>query len=144
MTLVSIISSRCSGSRVEEVAVGADAGVRDDDVEAAEALDRRGRERLDLLRVADVAGSRQRAVDALVAAAARAQRDLAPAAASVLAVAAPMPLLAPVTSATRPSTVLTGPSRSAVVVGVRLRRRHVERRIALEEPDRLEHEARPS
>ena len=64
------------GGDVEEVAVGADAGVRDHDVEAAEALDGLGHEALELLRLAHVAGQGERARDALVAAAARGERDL--------------------------------------------------------------------
>ena len=61
---------------VEEVAVGPDAGVRDEDVEPPEALDGLGHEALDLLRVAHVARARERTGDALVAAAARRQRHL--------------------------------------------------------------------
>src|SRR3989442_515865 len=63
----------------------------------------------------------------------------APAPASVLAAAAPMPLLAPVTRATLPSTVLTRTPLSTVV-RVRTGWGHVEGGVPLEEPHGLERE----
>jgi len=63
------------GVELEEVPVRADAGVGYDDVEPPEALDRGRRQRLDLRRVTDITVLRQRAVDAEVTAASRAERQ---------------------------------------------------------------------
>ena len=76
MTFTSIISSTWARVEIEEVAVGADAGVGDHDIEAAEALDGRGHQRLELRLVAHVARLCERALDAHVAAAPRRHRNL--------------------------------------------------------------------
>ena len=60
---------------LEERPVRADAGVRDDDVEPAEALDRRLDRGVDLLRVAHVAGEPVAALEAEVVAAPGGEAD---------------------------------------------------------------------
>ena len=127
------------GVEVEKVAVGADAGVCDHDVEPAEALDRGSatRPRPDRRRARRTAG-RARPGYPCRCPGARPSRPSRPRGQQRWQVAAPMPLLAPVTRATRPSSVLTICSPSVAVVGVRLRGRHVQGGVALEEAHRLQ------
>jgi hypothetical protein len=61
--------------KLEERAVRADAGVRDHDVEAAEPLDRRGDRSVHRVRVADVAGNPEPALEVEAVPSARRQTD---------------------------------------------------------------------
>jgi hypothetical protein len=63
------------GRELEERSVGADAGVRDEDVEPAEAVHRRGHERVDLSGVANVARLGHDVVETEVAAAPRGETE---------------------------------------------------------------------
>ena len=97
------------GLQLQERPVGADARVRDDDVELPEALDRRGDRRVDLFVFADVAGEPVGGVaEAEVVAAPGGEPDLH-ARGDERATATPIPPPAPVTNATLPSRLRTPP-----------------------------------
>jgi len=94
---------------IEERAVGTDAGVRDHDVDAAERLGRRIAQADEGLEVANVAGMRDDAVEPEIVPLLDPRPTLAPRACRSLAVAAPMPRLAPVITATLPSRSIVSP-----------------------------------
>ena len=113
-TLVSIIAFQCSTRLLEEAALGAEAGVGEEDVEPAEALERGGDERLLVVPAGHVAAHAPARAPSPPSSSASASSLSCERAASTTrqptrrrwrAVAAPMPLLAPVMTRTGESGI---------------------------------------